>query len=189
MNPSLGTILCIIFAALSFLTYLVLLYVYFALSLSTIGEKLKKDNRILAWIPIANIIFTLGLANRPWWWIFLLLIPFVNIILMIVVWMDIAKNNDQPMWLGLLTIIPIANFLLPGYLAYVPKDKKDTTHAKPFIILGISIATLFLGIGCMIGAIVTGVQANPQIQDVFMSASESSAAGQLEFIENVDIGY
>ena len=31
-------------------------------------------------IPIYNLIVMLRLASKPWWWIFLLLIPLVNII-------------------------------------------------------------------------------------------------------------
>lgn len=174
MNPPLSVILFAVFAGISFLTYLVLLYVYFALSLSTIGEKLKKDNRILAWIPIANIIFTLGLAGRPWWWIFLLLIPFVNIVITIIIWMDVAKNSNQPGWLGILAIIPIANGILPGYLAYVPQDKKDKPHATPFIILVVSLVFLFLAIGLGVGAVVSGIQYAPsETQDLFLSTSTS----------------
>lgn len=189
MNPSIGAVVTMIFAFLSFFIYVVLLYVYFALSLSTIGEKLGKDNRILAWIPIANIIFTLGLAGRPWWWIFLLLIPFVNIILGVIIWMDIAKNNNQPSWLGLLTLVPVANFLLPGYLAYVAKDKKDSTHATPFKVLIAGIIFLLLAIGMGIAAVVTSVQYQPQVEETFSVFKESTPAGQLEFLETTSVEY
>jgi hypothetical protein len=189
MNPSTTVILLVVFAGLSFLTYLVLLYVYFALSLSTIGEKLGKDNRILAWIPIANVIFTLELAGRPWWWIFFLLIPFVNIILMVIIWMDIARNNNQPPWIGLLTLIPIAQFILPGYLAYVAKDGKDHTHAAPFKVLIAGIVFLLLAIGMTIGVIVAGAQSQPQVEETFSVFKESSPAGQLEFLETTSVEY
>lgn len=42
-------------------------------------------------VPIYNIILQLEIAGRPIWWIFLFLIPFVNIIVGIIVVLDIAK--------------------------------------------------------------------------------------------------
>ena len=42
-------------------------------------------------IPIYNIILQLEIAGRPIWWIFLFLIPFVNIIFGIIIVLDIAK--------------------------------------------------------------------------------------------------
>ncbi len=43
-------------------------------------------------IPIYNYIVMLEIAGRPLWWIFLLLIPFVNIIIVIIVINDISKS-------------------------------------------------------------------------------------------------
>ncbi len=42
-------------------------------------------------IPIYNIILQLQIAGRPFWWIFLLLIPYVNIFFAVVIILDIAK--------------------------------------------------------------------------------------------------
>ena len=42
-------------------------------------------------IPIYNIILQLEIAGRPIWWIFLFLIPFVNIIFGVIIVLDIAK--------------------------------------------------------------------------------------------------
>ena len=166
MGMPLTTMLFLIAFVVSLLTYGILTYVYFALSLSTIGKKLKKDNCILAWIPIANVIFALELAGRPWWWIFLFLIPIVNIIIAVVMWMDIAKNSNQSKWLGIIGIIPIIHIFLPGYLAYVPQNKKDTTHPTPFIILILSFLALLFAVGFGIGTATYGTQI-PQIQSFF----------------------
>jgi hypothetical protein len=43
-------------------------------------------------IPIYNIIVMLEIAGRPLWWFILMLIPFVNIIIWIIVLIDIAKR-------------------------------------------------------------------------------------------------
>lgn len=42
-------------------------------------------------IPIYNVIVFLKIAGRPWWWVFLLLIPLVNIIVGIIASLDVAK--------------------------------------------------------------------------------------------------
>jgi hypothetical protein len=52
-------------------------------------------------IPIYNTILMLEIAERPIWWILLLLIPVVNIIVSIVVSIDIAKNFDKGAGFGL----------------------------------------------------------------------------------------
>jgi hypothetical protein len=43
-------------------------------------------------IPIYNIIVMLRVAGKPWWWIFLFLIPIVNIVFMIMMLHGISTN-------------------------------------------------------------------------------------------------
>jgi hypothetical protein len=43
-------------------------------------------------VPIYNIIVMLRIAGKPWWWILLMLIPFVNIIFAILMTVGIARN-------------------------------------------------------------------------------------------------
>lgn len=43
-------------------------------------------------IPIYNLYVMCKIAGRPGWWILLMLIPFVNVIIMIILYVDIAKN-------------------------------------------------------------------------------------------------
>src|SRR5215475_6502475 len=94
------------------------LYVYMALALQTIADKTKTENSWLAWIPIANIVLMLNIAKKPIWWIVLFLIPLVNIVIAIMVWMGVAEARGKPSWWGILTIIPIANLVVPGVLAW-----------------------------------------------------------------------
>ena len=42
-------------------------------------------------IPIWNILVLLKIIGREWWWIILMLIPFVNIVIWIIVSLDLAK--------------------------------------------------------------------------------------------------
>lgn len=43
-------------------------------------------------VPIYNIVVMLQIVGRPIWWLVLLLIPFVNFVVMIIVSIDMAKS-------------------------------------------------------------------------------------------------
>jgi Family of unknown function (DUF5684) len=106
-------------AAMStFFIIFVLMYIFIALAVQTIATKTGTANPWLAWIPIVNIILLLNIAKKPVWWILLLLIPIVNIVVSVIVWMAVAEVRQKPSWWGILTIIPIANFVAIGYLAW-----------------------------------------------------------------------
>jgi Family of unknown function (DUF5684) len=93
-------------------------YVYHALALQTIAAKANTENPWFAWIPILNLILMLNIAKKPIWWIILCLIPFVNIVILVIVWMGIAEARNKPNWWGILIIVPVANLIVPGYLAW-----------------------------------------------------------------------
>jgi hypothetical protein len=101
-----------------FLVFALAIYVYTALALSTIAQKTNTENGWLAWIPIANIILMLNIAKKPIWWILLCLIPFVNIVIFIILWMGIAEARNKPSWWGVLMIVPVVSLIVPGYLAW-----------------------------------------------------------------------
>ena len=42
-------------------------------------------------IPIYNIIVLLEIVGKPWWWLLLMLVPVVNIVLLIMVMIALAK--------------------------------------------------------------------------------------------------
>jgi hypothetical protein len=60
----------------------------------------------------------LAIARKPLWWFILFLIPLVNIVIAVIVWMAIAVARQKPNWWGILTIVPVANLIVPGYLAW-----------------------------------------------------------------------
>lgn len=94
------------------------LYVYMSLALQTIADKTKTENSWLAWIPIANLVLMLNVAKKPLWWLVLFLVPIVNIVIAIMVWMAVAEARGKPSWWGILTIVPVANLIVPGVLAW-----------------------------------------------------------------------
>ena len=94
------------------------LYVYIALALSTIAKKTNTENAWWGWVPILQIILMLNIAKKPVWWIILLLVPLVNLIIGIMVWMAVAEARGKPSWWGILLIVPVLGVIVPGYLAW-----------------------------------------------------------------------
>lgn len=101
--------------------YILLVYVYPALCLHFIASKTNTSPAWLAWIPIANVVLMLMVADKPIWWIVLLFIPLVNlvwIVLAILVWMGIAEKRGKSSAIGILIIVPFVNLIMMGYLAF-----------------------------------------------------------------------
>ncbi len=74
----------------------VIIYLYLAIIIFTIVAfwKLYSKAGKPGWaslIPIYNIIVLLNIIKKPWWWIFLLLIPFVGFIIGIIIYIELAK--------------------------------------------------------------------------------------------------
>lgn len=96
----------------------VVVYVYIAYCFYALANKTNTPNAWWGWVPILNLFLFVAIAQKPWWWVLLLLIPIVDIVLMVIIWMKIAERRGHPSWLGILMIVPIANFIIPGYLAF-----------------------------------------------------------------------
>ncbi|MGV6832706.1 MAG: signal peptidase I [bacterium] len=45
-----------------------------------------------AFVPVYNGIILMKIINRPWWWIFLLFLPIINLIMFPVVWVETARS-------------------------------------------------------------------------------------------------
>ena len=97
-------------------------YIYFALALQTIARKTNTANGWWAWIPILQIVLSLNVARKPVWWIILCLVPIVNIVMWIVIWMGIAEARNRPTWWGILLLVPLVNLIVPGMLAWTDKN-------------------------------------------------------------------
>ena len=72
--------------ALVYLGLIVLIFV----SLWKIFEKAGKPGWA-AIVPIYNIIVLLEIVNKPVWWIVLMLVPLVNIVVAVLVYIELAK--------------------------------------------------------------------------------------------------
>ena len=108
-------------AGAAFLVMLVIVaavYVYFALALQAIAQKTNAENAWWAWVPILQVILMLNIAKKPVWWIILLIIPLVNFIIALIVWMAVAEARNKPSWWGIMICVPPVGLIVPGYLAW-----------------------------------------------------------------------
>jgi hypothetical protein len=60
-------------------------------------------------------------ADKSGWLTLLFFVPLVNVVVMVIVWMGIAKSLKMPSWLGILTLIPYLHFIMIGVLAFAGK--------------------------------------------------------------------
>src|SRR5215467_11145227 len=67
-------------------------------------------------VPIVNTYFTIKVAGRPWWWLILMLVPFVNFIVWIILCIDLAKSFGKGAGFGIgLLLLPIVFFPILGF--------------------------------------------------------------------------
>jgi len=52
-------------------------------------------------IPIYNLYIWCKIVGRPWWWILLMLIPFVNFVVAIILCIDLAKSFGKGAGFGI----------------------------------------------------------------------------------------
>jgi len=94
------------------------IYIYVAYSIMVIANRTNTENSWFAWVPILNLYLLCKIADKPGWWLILFLIPLVNIVISIIVWMRIAEKMGKPSWLGILWVIPPLGLIVVGYLAF-----------------------------------------------------------------------
>ena len=78
-------------------------------------------------IPIYNIILQLEIAGRPFWWLFLLLIPYVNIFFAVVIILDMAKvfGKDESLFEAGMLFLP---FIFFPILAFDSSEYTEIEH-------------------------------------------------------------
>jgi hypothetical protein len=67
-------------------------------------------------IPIYNLYVWCKIVGRPWWWILLMLIPFVNFIIAIILLIDLAKSFGKGVGFGIgLLLLSVIFFPILGF--------------------------------------------------------------------------
>lgn len=98
-----------------FMIFWLIIMLIYIVSLWKIFEKAGEPGWA-ALIPIYNIIILIKIVGRPIWWLVLLLIPFVNFIFAIILYLDLAKafNKSSGFAIGLILLsfifLPILAF-------------------------------------------------------------------------------
>ena len=121
-----GGIMAVIAGFLVFFIILIIaLYVYSALALMAIAKRTGTPNGYLAWIPIANVYLITQIGKQSGWWTLGLLvgvIPFLGglalVALEVFLFWKLAEACKKPGWWGVLTLIPVANLVILGILAW-----------------------------------------------------------------------
>lgn len=89
---------------IGFFLFMIVIYLFYGYVMGRIFQKAGKP-LWAGFIPIYNNIVMLEIIGRPVWWIVLLLIPFVNIIILIITYIDLAKSFGKDTVYGILLIL------------------------------------------------------------------------------------
>ncbi|HSQ78006.1 MAG TPA: DUF5684 domain-containing protein [Nitrospirota bacterium] len=98
------------------------LYVYGSLCLYLIAKKLNVPAAWTAWIPILQIWALFASAKQSLWMALLFIIPFVNAIVGVYLWICITENLGRNKMLGLLMLVPVVNLIFLGFLAFSKEE-------------------------------------------------------------------
>jgi hypothetical protein len=120
----------------------VIIYLFLTLMVYLIARKTNTSRAWLAFIPIANLYLLVTIAGKPSWWFWVILIPslvigvlhgigiigkdlsnplsaiagVVNLVLLLLIWLAIAKARNKSVIWGILTWLPCTS---PIGLAYL----------------------------------------------------------------------
>ncbi len=93
----------------------VLLGIFVLVALWKVYQKAGKPGWA-AIIPIYNILVLLEIVGKPWWWLLLMFIPFVNIVIMVIVYIELAKVFGHGVGYGIgLLLLPYVFVAMLGF--------------------------------------------------------------------------
>jgi hypothetical protein len=106
--------------ALIFIYFLFVLavYIFVAYCLMRIAQDESEEPAWFAWVPFLNLWLITKLAQKDVVWFILCFIPFVNIVIIIIMWMAIAERLGYESWWGILMIVPFLNFYVIWRFAF-----------------------------------------------------------------------
>jgi len=133
-----------------------IVFVIFILSLWKIFEK-AGEKGWYALIPVLNGIILLRIVEKPWWWLFLLALPYVNIIYSIWVLNLLRIKFDKKG--GFLVGLIFLSFIFFPILGFDDSSYLGKTHAKDESFIPI-LNGLYLGIVLILISVVYYVTGN-----------------------------
>lgn len=104
---------------MAFWIFAIAVYVYMAYTQYVCAKKVGcEDKAFMAFIPIAQTYLLCPMAGKPGWWFVLCLIPFVNIVIFALLWIEIAKRCGHAGVWGFLSILFPISLIAWGVLAF-----------------------------------------------------------------------
>ncbi len=103
-------------SAVSWISTLIL-YILETYPLYLIAAKSGQENAWLAFVPLVNIWMMFQLADVDLWLALLLLLPGIDLLVLIWVWMRIAESTNKSSFWGILMVVPVVNLAVAWYLA------------------------------------------------------------------------
>lgn len=92
-------------------------YVFICFPFMAIARKLDKKHPWLIWIPVVHLFYFTYLADKRILWTLLYLVPVVNMIVPIWLFVRILKSLRKSPWLAVPAMLPVVNIILFWYLA------------------------------------------------------------------------
>lgn len=109
-----------------FVVVMAALYVYICLCLFLIAKKLNVPSPFYAWIPLIQawtfVVAAKGSGKHPCLWILAMVIPIIGPFVGVYLWICITENLGRNKWLGLLSLLPVVNLGLMGWLAFSKEE-------------------------------------------------------------------
>ena len=119
-------------AVMALLLVSVAVYVYYAFSLMTIAHKTGTGSAWMAWVPILNVYLMCKVADKPGWWLPGHHVRPVHQPRAHHYSLDEDRRGQRvPGWWGILMLVPVVNFIVPGYLAFAESSEMPSGRADP----------------------------------------------------------
>ena len=87
-----------------YILFMIVAWAFYGFCMGKVFEKAGKP-MWAGFVPLYNYIVMLEIVGRPIWWFILLLIPFVNFVVLIILMMDMAKSFGKDAVFGILLFL------------------------------------------------------------------------------------
>ena len=117
-----------IFIGLGFIGVGFIAYLFYSYCFYKIFQKANYKSPIAAFVPFWNVFAWVDIVKKKWWWGIIMLIPYINIIALVVVSIRMSKffGKGDGFTVGLILLgfifIPILAF---GDAQYIPNAQSD----------------------------------------------------------------
>jgi len=93
-------------------------YLYMCYCLREMALKQAYKRPWLAWIPLANLYMGSKMIGHGIGWTILYLVPIVDVVFIILLFVNLARMMRRSGWLGVLIIVPIVDLFVAWELAF-----------------------------------------------------------------------